>query len=252
MDARSWTPRGFARMQSQQSVHKPRMWCGARDSAVLGGVGVGRRDSGVAIPPSWRQKSLANKKGRYIASKRNEATVCALPSIHLPLTREASLVRGEAVDVLLRRLWEWKGSVQREERAPPLRKARGIVRKISLMVGMGSNPSGSRPNFLGATEPHLWQGRQGIVRFWEGGVYVPDGKSRGQGWCYAYNIIDMNNCKKQYSDLSIMSCEYRRLNCNWRRVRKGKRLLCLKCCFLDKCTLLCYYDYINIWSGRKW
>ncbi len=30
-----------------------------------------------------------------------------------------------------------------------LRKAGGIVRKISLMVRMGSNPSGSRPNFFG-------------------------------------------------------------------------------------------------------
>ena len=30
-----------------------------------------------------------------------------------------------------------------------LRKAGGIVRKISLMVRIGSNPSGSRPNFFG-------------------------------------------------------------------------------------------------------
>ena len=37
-----------------------------------------------------------------------------MPSIHLPLTREASLARGEAMDVLLRRLWEWRGSMQRE------------------------------------------------------------------------------------------------------------------------------------------
>ena len=28
-----------------------RMWCEARDSAVFGRVGVGRGDSGVAIPP---------------------------------------------------------------------------------------------------------------------------------------------------------------------------------------------------------
>ena len=35
------------------------------------------------------------KKGRHIASKRNSVTVCGLPSIHLPLTREASLVRGK-------------------------------------------------------------------------------------------------------------------------------------------------------------
>ena len=41
--------------------------------------GCGRK----AIPPSLRQKSLVNKKGRYIANKRNKGTVCALPSIHL-------------------------------------------------------------------------------------------------------------------------------------------------------------------------
>ena len=38
---------------------------------------------------------------------------------------------------------EWKGSVQREERAPPLRKARGIVRFWKVMRGEGllCNPS---------------------------------------------------------------------------------------------------------------
>ena len=58
------------------------------------------------------------KKGRHIASKRNSVTVCGLPSSHLPLTREASLVRGKAVDVLLRRLWGWRGLMQREGQAP--------------------------------------------------------------------------------------------------------------------------------------
>ena len=53
-----------------------------------------------------------------LQAESNKATVYALPSIHLPLTREASVVvRGEAMDVLLRRLWEWRGSVQREEQA---------------------------------------------------------------------------------------------------------------------------------------
>ena len=67
----------------------------------------------------------------------------------------------EGVIVLLQRLWEWQGLVQREgqARSPTkserdstntkpykhtqtltLRKAGGIVRKISLMVRMGSNP----------------------------------------------------------------------------------------------------------------
>ena len=47
-------------------------------------------------------------------AESNNIKACALPSIHLPLTREASLARGEAMDVLLRRLWEWRGSMQRE------------------------------------------------------------------------------------------------------------------------------------------
>ena len=67
----------------------------------------------------------------------------------------------EGVIVLLQRLWEWQGLVQREGKARSptkserdstntkpykhtqtltLRKAGGIVRKISLMVRMGSNP----------------------------------------------------------------------------------------------------------------
>ncbi len=41
-----------------------------------------------------------------------------------PLARKAILVRGVAVDVLLRRLWEWRGLVQREGRAPrPTKRA---------------------------------------------------------------------------------------------------------------------------------
>ena len=34
----------------------------------------------------------------------------------------------EGVIVLLQRLWEWQGLVQREERAPPLRKVGVVVR----------------------------------------------------------------------------------------------------------------------------
>ena len=113
-----------------------RMWCGARDGCTFEMIGEWQY--------SVQREAIPPVVARIFSGDSTS-----------PLTREASLVRGEAVDVLLRRLWEWKGSVQREERAPPLRKARGIVRKISLMVGMGSNPSGSRPNFLGATEPHL-------------------------------------------------------------------------------------------------
>ena len=41
----------------------------------------------------------------------------------------------------------------------PLRKARGIVRKISLMVRIGSNPYGSRPNFFGRQHLTFDKGR---------------------------------------------------------------------------------------------
>ena len=40
-----------------------------------------------------------------------------------------------------------------------LRKASGIVRKISLMVRMGNNPSGSRPNFFGRQHLTFDKGR---------------------------------------------------------------------------------------------
>ena len=53
-----------------------------------------------------------------LQAESNNIKACALPSIHLPLTREASLVLG-------------------------------ILRKISLMVRIGSNPSGSHTNFFG-------------------------------------------------------------------------------------------------------
>ncbi len=91
---------------------------------------------------------------------------------------------------------EWKGSVQREERAPPLRKARGIVRFWKVMRGEGllCNPSvltakslqhkngwhiASRKQYyqglcLAVNPPPFDKGgkcdgaKQGIVRFWEG------------------------------------------------------------------------------------
>ena len=78
-----------------------------RDSAGLGGL-VQARDSGVAIPPVV---------ARILSGDSTS-----------PLTREASLVvQGKAMDVLLRKLLGWRGSMQREGQASPLRKARGIV-----------------------------------------------------------------------------------------------------------------------------
>ena len=67
-------------------TREARTWCGARDSAGLGGlVRIGNNPSG----------------SRPILFGRQ----------HLTLTREASLARGEAVDVPLRRLWGLRGSV---------------------------------------------------------------------------------------------------------------------------------------------
>ena len=75
-------------------------WCKARDSAVFGRVG------GVKQSLRLDGRKVCNIKRVGISqAESNKATVCALPSIHLPLTREASvMVRGEAMDVLLRRL----------------------------------------------------------------------------------------------------------------------------------------------------
>ena len=67
-------------------------------------------------------------------AESNKATVCALPSIHLPLTREASLVRGKAVEVLLRWLWEWQYSVQREEQARSPTKSDGDSAALEGLV----------------------------------------------------------------------------------------------------------------------
>ena len=65
-------------------------WCGARDSAVLEGL--------VGVKQSLRLdgRKVCNIKMVGISqAESNNIKACALPSIHLPLTREASLVRGE-------------------------------------------------------------------------------------------------------------------------------------------------------------
>ena len=54
-------------------------WCGAK-----GG--------GEAIPPSCRQKICNIKMVGISQAESNNIKACALPSIHLPLTREASVV----------------------------------------------------------------------------------------------------------------------------------------------------------------
>ena len=88
----------FRTMRNQQSKHDSTLPPRHTFSRSLSGVlffGAGRRDGGVTIPPSWRQKSLQYKNGGRIASKCNNVKACALSSSHLPLTREASVaVRG--------------------------------------------------------------------------------------------------------------------------------------------------------------
>ena len=70
------------------AIRQPRHTFANSTSGVLFLV-MGRRDGGVTIPPSWRQKSLQYQKGGHIASKCNNVKACVLPSSHLPLTREA-------------------------------------------------------------------------------------------------------------------------------------------------------------------
>ena len=45
-----------------------------------------------AIPPSWRQKVCNIKMVGISQAESNNIKACALPSIHLPLTREASVM----------------------------------------------------------------------------------------------------------------------------------------------------------------
>ena len=80
-------------MRNQQSVHMARMWCGARYYCLFAMVvGMERID---ATEESLRLdgRKVCNIKRTDISQAgRNKATVCALPSSHLPLTREASVV----------------------------------------------------------------------------------------------------------------------------------------------------------------
>ena len=63
------------------------------------------------------------------------------------------LVRGKAVEVLLRRLWGWKGSVQREEQARSPTKS-------------GWDSSNAKP--YKHTQTLALRKERGIVRFWKG------------------------------------------------------------------------------------
>ena len=65
-------------------------WRGARDSAVLGGL--------VGVKQSLRldgRKVCNIKRVGISQAESNKATVCVLPPIHLPLTREARMWCGK-------------------------------------------------------------------------------------------------------------------------------------------------------------
>ena len=118
----------------------------------------------MAIPPSLRQKSLQYKNGEHIASKCNNVKVCALPPIHLPLTREASVVvRGKGV------LFFFNGCGNGESRCNgrgellALQKASGDSAVLDGLVRgeewWYDNPSGRRPNFIGRQHLTFDKGR---------------------------------------------------------------------------------------------
>ena len=136
-------------------------WCGAR---------------GCSNPSVLTAKRFGDKKGVDMQLKRNKATVCALPSIHLPLTREASVM------AIFEGLLSFcnccgNGSIRCNGRSKlaPLRKARGIVRFLEGLVrgeGWCGNSSGSRPNFFGDSTSPLTRGGKNVVRS-EGGLAIP-------------------------------------------------------------------------------
>ena len=69
-------------------------------------------------------------------------------------------MRGKAVDVLWRRLWGWRGSVQREGQAPRPTKSEWDSAENLIDGGIGSNPHRS---WLGLTEQQnltLFRGRE--------------------------------------------------------------------------------------------
>ena len=61
----------------------------------------------------------------------------------------------------------------------PLRKARGIVRKISLMVRIGSNPYGSRPSFFGRRHLTFDKGRAWMLE-----VERPEFRKDAKLWAF--------------------------------------------------------------------
>ena len=95
---------------------------------LLTKVTAGLKQFVASNPSVLTAKSLINQKGGRIASKTQQSDSLWLAVNPPPFDKGGKCggaVRG--VVVLLQWLWEWKGSVQREERAPPLRKAGGIA-----------------------------------------------------------------------------------------------------------------------------
>ena len=82
---------------------------------------------GVAIPPSWRQKSLVNKKGRYIASKTQQRNSLSLAVNPPPFDKG-----GKGVDDFwgIVRFWKMVGKAV----SPLLKRAKFDVCSLCVVV----------------------------------------------------------------------------------------------------------------------
>ena len=67
-------------------------WGDSTSPLTRGGKNVVRSEGEASNPSVLTAKRFGDKKGVDMQLKRNKATVCALPSIHLPLTREARVM----------------------------------------------------------------------------------------------------------------------------------------------------------------
>ena len=80
------------------SGSRPNFFGDSTSPLTRGGKNVVRSEGEASNPSVLTAKRFGDKKGVDMQLKRNKATVCALPSIHLPLTREARV--GAAIYLL--------------------------------------------------------------------------------------------------------------------------------------------------------
>ena len=119
----------------------------------------------------------------FAGRKTNRAFIW---QVYWQFSRDSAVLGGlvwrKAV-VLLKGLWEWQYSVQREEQAHSPTKSDGdsaVLERVDGGERWRNNPSGSRPNFFGRQHLTFDKGGKlsafrGIVRFWRGWC----GKMRG-------------------------------------------------------------------------